>query len=291
MSDHEGSVFTEDSDVDESQDSDTSGSEDTTGENNSTEGEASETEDEAEAESTESTLKSQEQEKAELTEKGTKLDADPLSRVNQELANERAKIRQYENVLNDPTTLRSYVAQFEKPGTQEQGKEPEMRVEDIQTTEDLQRYQRQQDTKLDSKLKELDSSIANVKSTQKDTAVATTIQSDITTIREQYPELNPKNNAYNPELDKAVGELYEMYDFDKASNSFKGQVSIKEIADKIMVAAGSSKKQGSAEAQTTIRDKRTGKAVSGASNTAPDESGMSTGQIIAQRIKAASGRR
>lgn len=291
MTDNEGSVFTEDSDIDESEETEASGESEGTGE---TEGETSETGDEAKAESTDGSLKTQEQEKAELTEKGTKLDDNPLSRVNQELANERAKIKKYEEVLNNPALLKGYVKQFEKPGeTQEEKKpeEPEIRVEDIQTTEDLQKYQRQQDRKLDAKLKELDSTITSVKTTQKDTEVAGRITNDIATVREKYQELDPKSSTYNRELDLAVGELYEKFDLDPETKTFKGNTSIKEIADIVMRAHGSSKKQGSDEAQTTVRDKRTGKVTTGASNTAPDESGMSAGQLIASRIKAARGGR
>jgi len=281
MDDNEGSVFNEDSDEEYSESTETQESEEQT-----------ENADQAEDASKEEPSKDQEQDKADVTEKGTKLDQNPLSRVNQELANERAKIKQYEEVLNNPTLLKNYVTQFENPETQkEKNEEPEMRVEDIQTTEDLQKYQRQQDKKLDSKFKELDTTISSVKSSQRDTVVASRIQSDITTIREQYPELNPKSPTYNKELDTSVGELYEMYDLDPQTKTFRGQVSIKDIAEKVMKAAGSSRKQGSEEAQTTIRDKRSGRAVSGASSTAPDESHMTPGQIIASRIKAARGGR
>jgi hypothetical protein len=291
MNDHEGSVFTEDSDVDESQEESTTEDANTT---EGTEGETSDKGEESKEESTESTLTSQEQkDKEELTEKGTKLAADPLSRVNQELANERAKIRQYEQVLNDPSLLKSYVAQFDKTDTKAEAKdeEPEIKYADVETTEDLQKFLKQQDSKVQAKLKELDTTISSVKSTQKDTVVANRIQSDIATVREDYQELNPKSNAYNQELDMAVGQLYEKFDLDPQTKSFKGQVSIKEIADIVMKAHSSSKKQGTTEAQTTIRDKRTGKAVSGASSTAPDESGMSASQLIASRIRAAANRR
>src|SRR6266571_4651959 len=174
MNDHEGSVSTEDSDIDQAEetqgDSGESGS--TTG------GDTSETESKAQAESTDGTLTSQEQkDKADLTEKGTKLDTNPLSRVNQELANERAKIRQYEEVLQNPSLLKKYVAEFDKPGEQSQEKvtEIEIRYEDVQTTEDLQKFLRQQDSKVQSRLKELDSTISSVKSSQKDTIVANNI--------------------------------------------------------------------------------------------------------------------
>lgn len=290
MSDNEGSVFNEDFDeeVEESEDTTTSEDEENT---EQTEDKTSE-----EEKSSESTLKDQE-----LTEKGTKLDDNPLSRVNQELANERAKIRRYEQVLNDPQLLKGYVAQFDKnePQKEEKSDEPELRYEDVKTTEDLQKFLKQQDTKVQAKIKELDSTISNVKSSQKDTVVASQIQSDITAIRSRWDELDPKRDSegkptnpnYNETLDKSIGMLYEKFDLDPQTKSFQGKIRISEIADIVMAAAGSSKKQGSTEAQTIVRDKRTGRAVSGASSTAPDESNMSPGQLIAARIRAAAGRR
>jgi hypothetical protein len=291
MIDNEGSLSSEDADIDDAEET----QDDAVDSTESTEADASTTDDKAEAASTDSSLKDQEQkDKAELSEKGTKLDPDPLSRVNQELANERRKIKEYEEVLNNPALLKSYVAKFGEPEAKKEetvSKEKEMRYEDVQTNEDLHKFLKQQDEKVQAKLKELDSSISEVKSSHKNTTVASRIQSDITTVRETYPELNPKSSDYNKELDDAVGQLYEKYDYDPQSKTFKGDASIKDIADIIMKAAGSSKKQGSEEAQTTIRDKRSGRAVSGASKAAPDESNMTPGQIIASRIKAARGGR
>jgi hypothetical protein len=234
---------------------------------------------------------------AEYTEKGTKLDKDPQSRLNQELANERAKARQYEEVLNNPKLLKSYLAQFEpeKPAETETN-EPEMRVEDVQTTADLHKFLAQENRKVQSKMRELDDTIKHVKGTQEDTAIATKISGDVIAVREKYPELNPyvvidgkkvKNPDFNEDLDKRVGDLYEKLDFDPKAKAFRGKISLAEIADVIMGAAGAMKKQGSQEAQTMIKDKRSGKAVSGATETHLDISNMSPGQIISARIKAA----
>jgi len=286
MNNHEGSVSTEDSDFDESEEESTD--EDTGTEN--VEGETSTTDEEAS--STDSTLTQEpEQDKAERTEKGTKLDPDPLSRANQELANERAKIRQYEEVLQNPDMLKKYVSTFDKDGEKGQKtEEPELRYEDVQTTEDLHKFLAQQDRKIQDKVKELDQTISHVQSSQRSNQVADRIKSDVAAVQGTYPELDPKSDQYSEELDTSVGQLYELYDFDPQTKSFRGQVSIKQIADIVMKAAVSSKRKGSEETQTIVRDRRTGKAVSGASQTAPDESSMTTGQIIASRIKAARGR-
>jgi hypothetical protein len=285
MDDNEGSVVTEDSDdAEESQDTESSTEDAGTTDQTSEQATEAQT---AEAEAGDSS-------KQDVSEKGTKLDDNPLSRVNQELANERAKVRQYEGVLNDPTVLKKYVQTFDK--TEE---EPEIKYEDVQTNEDLQKFLKQRDSKVEGKIKDLDQTISNIKSAQKDTITANRIQSDITAIRSQWDELDPKfgqdgkptNPNYDPVLDNSIGRIYEMYDLDKQTGGFKGQVSIKDIAEIVMQAAGSSKKQGSAEAQTTIINRKSGRAVSGASNAAPDETNMTPGQLIASRIKAARGGR
>ncbi len=292
--DGEGSVFVEgfDDDVpedatEESQDSTVEQADTTTSDN--TEGEEQKTE------TTNTNDQESKDDKTELTEKGTKLDPNPLSRVNQELANERAKIREYEKILNDPILLKNYVAEFgaspEKTETADKVvPEKEMRYEDVKTTEDLQVYLKQQDQKLNAKLKELDTTITGVKTSEKDKAVGTTINSDIAAVRSEYPALDPKSDTYNPELDAAVGKMYERMDFDKSTKKFRGNVRITEIAEIIMAAAGSSKKQGSEEAQTVIKDKRTGKVNAGSASQTIDTSNMSIGQIIAARAKAASRR-
>ncbi len=305
MTDDEGSVFVEGEDSSEeeegSESQETSQSQSQEGSDSS---EGTDGNESADAEQT-STLEStngqeQDQKNEELTEKGTKLAKDPLTQANQLLANERAKIRAYEDVLNNPQKLRGYLAEIDKESGEvkkEESTEPEMRIEDIKTTEDLHKYERQRETKHQKEIQDLKDKLTGVTSTQRDAVVASTISSDISTVRNQYTELDPKpgkdgkptNPNYNPVLDQAVGALYEKMDFDPQSKSFRGKVSLKEVASFVMGIAGVAKKLGTQEAQTTIRDKRTGKAVTGASNAAPDEKNMTASQIIAARISRASG--
>lgn len=231
------------------------------------------------------------QEEAEYTEKGTKLDPNPMSRVNQELANERRKIKDYEEILNNPKLLKAYVDQFDTKEDRVEPEEEMLSIEQVETTADLQKFLRQRDGQVQKKLKELDSTISGFKESQKDEAIASNISSDITAIREIYPELNPKSDSYDPELDQAVGELFEMYDFDPKQQRFKGSVSLKKVAQTVMKAAGSSKKRGSQEAQTYVKDRRSGRADGGGkASEAPNESNMTASQIIAQRAKAAKSR-
>ena len=87
-------------------------------------------------------------EQPQYTEKGTKLDPDPMSAVNQQLANERAKARQYEALLNDPQKIKAYLEELEKErGGQTTTAEGEIRPEQIQTVDDLHRYLAQERAK------------------------------------------------------------------------------------------------------------------------------------------------
>lgn len=235
------------------------------------------------------------QQDAEYTEKGTRLDPNPMSRINQELANERRKAKEYEDILNNPKLLKAYVDQFESENKEVAvAKEPEedlLSIQDVQTTEDLQKFLKQQDSTVKNKLKELDSTISGFKESFRGEAVATKIASEITAVREAYPELDPKNSSYNPELDQVVGELFEDYDLDKKSGQFQGKISLKTVADRVMRASKASKKQGSLEARTNVIDKRSGRAISGGRSASQvDESNMTASQIIAQRAKLARSR-
>lgn len=279
----EGSVFVDGVDGESSESSESQETQSETTESTES-GEVTQTEDSQEE--ADRTL-SRNQEKAELTEKGTKADPNPLSRVNQELANERRKIKQYEDVLNNPVLLRRYVSQFEKPVEKQEKQEEEITLDQVQDTEGLQKYLKQQDRKVEEKLKRLDSAFSEMTGAQKDVAVADRVQSDIVTVREKYPELNPKSESYIQALDITLGKLFEKYDYDPKAEKFLGRVSLAEVADILMGGAVESRKRGSLDAQTTIKDKRTGKQVSGSTSAAPDETNMTPNQIIAARIKAA----
>lgn len=274
MNDHEGSVMTEDSDVEETQESE----------------ETTEAADAAEQESEDSTDASEQTEESKATEKtdkGTKLDPNPQSQMYQRLANAERAQREYEALLNDPTRLKKYLAELEPD--EKQGEE-EIREEDIQTEADLKKYLKQQNKKIENWKKEQEVRESKRSEQIRATEVSNRIQSDITTVRTEYPELNPKHPKYNPDLDRAVGDIYNNVDFDQLTGTYRGQVSIKTIADNVMKAAGVSKKQGSQEAQTIVRDRRTGKTISGASQQSIDESKMSARQLIASRMARASKR-
>lgn len=295
----EGSVFVEGVDDDGSEGSSEEQSQESSQEQGSEGAQGNEGEQQDGKDSTLENKDGQEQDqKTELTEKGTKLDKDPLSAANQLLANERAKAARYEKFLSDPVAMRKYLAEIDKDGKKEETEEePLMREEDIQTKEDLHKFLAQRETKHQKDIEELRGKLTGVTSAQRDSAVATTIQSDISAVRSQYSELDPKpdkdgkptNPTYNPVLDNAVGALYEFVDFDKENKSFRGNVSIRQCADFVMQVVNVAKKQGSQDAQTEIRDKRTGRAVSGSSKAAPDETKMSASELIASRVRRAMG--
>lgn len=241
------------------------------------------------------------QDEPQLTEKGTKLDPNPMSAAYQELANERAQRRQYEQVLNNPEVFKRYAQQM---GLTVAEAKAEVREEahkwsadNIQTADDLANALNQMQTSFseqsrsyEQKIQELSSQLYGLSESRQVEQVANTMQSDVNTVREKYPELNPKSSQYDRELEREVGELYHELDFDPRSGAYRGNVSIASIADRFMRASGRAKKAASREAQTQVRQKSAGKVVtsSKATNTGKGES-SDPGTAIAQRIAKAMG--
>lgn len=242
---------------------------------------------------------SQEEEQSDITEKGTKLDINPLSRANQIAANERAKARQYEELLNDPIKLRAYMSQFEQPKEQE----PEEKEEDlswIQTDADLQKYLKDRDKRMEEKLEKKFSSLteSQKKLRQQDEfadhirEVSDSIEKETVAVKEKYPELDAKSDQYSPELDAAVSELFHASDFDSSTNTYMGRVSLLGVADRIMHATRSMKEKASKQAQTKVLDRTTSRVRTGTS--APEEvdtTKMSASQLIAHRMQLATKQR
>ncbi len=144
------------------------------------------------------------------TEKGTRLDENPMSALNQQLANERAKARQYEALLNDPQKVKAYLAELERErGVGQQAQEGEIRPEQIQTIEDIHRYLEQERAKDRQELEQLKQYIGNFSQVQGVLAVGDRIRNDISQVRQKYPELDPRSPEYDEALEKELGELYE----------------------------------------------------------------------------------
>lgn len=212
-------------------------------------------------------------EEVKYTEKGTKLDPNPQSAVHQELANERKLRTQYETVLRNPEYLRKYAKEMgltmaEAKEEIQDKKEELYSADKFQTAEDIARALNEirsgftvKTSEYEKKIQGLESEIQGLATVRKFEAVKSTIQSDIVAAREKYPELDPKNASYDPELEKEIGELYHELDFDEATGAYRGSTSIAKLADRIMRAAGRAKKLGSDEAQTVIKERSAGRIV------------------------------
>lgn len=238
--------------------------------------------------------------KTQYTEKGTKLDPDPMSALNQQLANERRVKADYEKILTDPKSLTDYAKTMGLGLTKEEAQEiqDEVDPDKIETVEDLRKFAKGLQTKIENKSKELDNGIKGVQESRREEAVSSLIRDDIKAVREQYPELDPKpdsegnptNPDYNKELDATIGDLYEMADYDKDSKKYLGKVRIADVAKKVMSARQNGVTTGSRNAQTVVREKVRGAPITGASSDLPDESNMTPSQVIASRMKQMHGR-
>jgi len=232
-----------------------------------------------------------------LTDKGTKLDPNPQSAVHQELANERRKNQQYESVLSDPDMLKRYAKEAGITLTEAKAeiKEELYSADKFKTADDIANALNELRTGFNTKsqtyeeqIKRQEAELASLRGERTVERIATNMKSDIDTVREKYPELNPKKlDEYNEELEKGLGDLYHELDYDEKTERYRGNVSIARLAEKVMKAASSARKQGSQDAQTSVREKTAGKVVtsSKSSKTESSEEDMSPGAVIAQRMR------
>jgi len=230
-----------------------------------------------------------------LTDKGTKLDSNPQSAVHQELANARRVAKQAKEILGNPVLLREYM---QKAGWEQGKTDPAeaplpFSVEKLQEAKDiadaLNKLASENSTLKDSygkELKDLQTALVGLASERRVERVASFLESDTSTIREKYPELNPKSPEYNPELEGDIAALYHELDFDPQTGGYKGQYSLAKVTERVMSAASKASAKASQKAQTTIQDKARGKTVTSdkGSDGSVDESKQSPEATIASRI-------
>lgn len=239
------------------------------------------------------------------TDKGTKLDPNPQSAVHQQLANARRQIQQMEGILTNPSLLRRYAEQNgmtlaeAKADVKEQQDEVEDAIQEF--TPDQFKTSGDVANALNSIRKETSKTIKELKaenqrlregykginSSRELERVANNMERDIATVREKYPELNPSSPDFDKELEQSIGELYNELDFDPATQTFRGKVSIAKIADRVMSAAKRASKRGSRQAQTDVKVKQAGKVTSGKGKSKGGDS--TEGLTIAQKIAKAYG--
>jgi len=245
--------------------------------------------------------------KTEKTEKGTKLDPNPKSAVHQQLANATRIRGQYEQVLADPVKIAQFVKEqygIEMPTSK--GAAPQVpatgetapttsgkkfTAKDFENIEDVANVVNQIQEQFTSTIAERDAKIENL--TKQVTGiqqggqiqrVADTLQSDVVSLR-SLPELNPKNPDFVPGLEDRIGAYYHRLDFDEASGMYRGNYSLKEVAQEFLETARLSGQASSKRAQTIVKDKTGGTIRTTPAKTgSADTSQMSAGQSIAQGI-------
>lgn len=241
----------------------------------------------------------QKQGDVQVTDKGTRLAADPLQQANQLRANAEAKVREYEQFLSNPQNLKRYLEELERETGQAQAAyQDELTPDRVQTIEDLQKYLAQETGKIRREVEEIQKLKYGIASQAVEEKVARTITSEIDEVRKKYPELratNPDgspNPDFDPELERELGDMFEELDLDPQTGGYRGRVSLLRLADRLMKAARKGQDQGSKRAQTVIQDRRNGRVTSGTTAEAqPDESALSASQTIAARIKRAAAAR
>jgi hypothetical protein len=305
MAEDEGSVVVDGVDSDESLETSEETSETKT-DTSSKEGTEHVESQDKESSDSENSKSSDKEDEKNLTDKGTKLDPDPLSQANQLKANAEARARQYEAILNDPERLKVYVSELEK----ERGIKSESSDETIdfdkldptklETVEDLQKYALGLKQATRQEISRLHKDVENMKRVSVAEGLTRNIQNQIVEVQTKYSELreynsdNTKNPDYNEDLDRLISDTYKNLDYDPQSGSYRGRISLTDIADKIMNAKKLGEGSGSRKAKTDIIDKQGGR-IAGISTTSsdliPDDSKLEPAAAIAQRMKRAAGKR
>lgn len=260
----------------------------------------------ATSEQSDSTVEGQEESKKEgapieKTEKGTKLDSDPLSQANQLRANAEAELRQYQALLNDPDRLKAYVKELESERGVPQNETSKTDLgaidpDKLETVDDLRLFAKGVLEELGSVKRQL----YGFTTSQQEEHLSRSIQNGISQVTAKYPELREfnadgtPNPEYNAELDALVGNTFNDLDLDKKTQRYKGAVNIVDIADRIMSARKLGESTGSRKAQTDVKDKRLGRITgTGTETVTPpvDESKLSPSATIAARMANAAKKR
>jgi len=237
------------------------------------------------------------------TEKGTNLDPNPLSAAHQQLANERRLRENYEKVLSSPELLRRFAK--ESGMTLEEAKEEIKDAKDELYTPE--RFKSAQDvadalnelkggfTKATKELREenqrLRGELSGISSSRQLERVTSSMQSDIASVREKYPQLNPKSPEYDKDLENEIGSFYhelDAVDPSDPSKGYRGQFSIARITERFMRVRGEGARRGSQKAQTDVKIKQSGRVVTTSKTSSKDESRSSDpGTSIAQKVARA----
>lgn len=304
MADFEGSVAIEGIDVEDSEMEETP-SEDINNQETTTE----QTEDNQEEESRDENQDNSQDdsqdsdgEQPQKTDKGTNLDPNPKSAVHQQLANAKREVEDYRRFMSDPEQVERYLEELRRETGKakvepEKAKEEETFVTDpdkIETVDDLKSYAKYLRKTQTEAIEDMKSKLSQKEASDKVKETGTRIASEIDEVQKKYPELRPTNPdgtpnpEFDPELEKEVADLYQELDFDKKTGLYRGNISVRSIADRVMKVRRLGESTGSKRAQTVVIDKRNGAVKTNNGGGKPaDESQMSPAQTIASRIQRA----
>jgi hypothetical protein len=238
--------------------------------------------------------------KPQLTEKGTKLDPNPLSAAHQQLANERKLRAQYEQVLSDPALLKRYAKEagmtLEEAKAEIKDEKAKLYTPDrFKSAQDLADVLNElqgnftQVNQTVAQLKEenqrLRGELTGISGSRQLERVANNMGNDINAIQSAYPQLNPKSPEYDPELEKEIGSFYHELDFDPSTGGYRGQYSLAKITERFMRVRGEGAKRGSQQAQTIVKTRQAGRVVTSSKGGSKDTPTASNpGTSIAQKI-------
>jgi hypothetical protein len=236
--------------------------------------------------------------KPKVTDKGTKLDDNPMSALNQQLANANRKLGGYEQLLTNPVQLEAYLNDLKGKNGGNEKKEDEIDIASLdpsklETVEDVQEFAAKLQKGFMQKVAKIEGNLNQGAKTQQIKELGQKIESEISEVMSTVPELretNPdgsKNPSFDPKLDKFIGDMYESIDLDKKTGMFKGSISFKYLASAVMAAVKYGESRAVKKAATTIIDKTHGRVITnqgGNSGVQVDESKMSAAGTIASRI-------
>jgi len=246
------------------------------------------------------------QDQEQRTDKGTRLDPNPLNAAHQQLANANRLVKDYQDVLLNPDKLRKYAVASgltlaeAKAEIKEEAKAlytPEMFDSKESLAGTLNKMQTGFQTELQAlrdENKRLSEGFTGFSQSRHVERVASVMSQETAAVQEKYPELNSKNpGEHDPVLEKGIAELFaklDAVDPKDLSLGFKGQHSLVELTDLVMGAAGKARAKGSQRAQTDIKVKQAGRVVTSSKNNSQEpESSKDAGTVIAQRIAKAMG--
>lgn len=228
---------------------------------------------------------------ADVTNKGTKLDEDPLSRANQLRANAEGQLKQAVEYIK---YLKGNPNQ-PKPPVKPEGQEEELFLDasKIQNTEDLQKFAASLQKVVEKKYQEIQKNFSSSIQERQIEKTQETVAKGIESIQSSYPELKEfntdgtKNPMYNPVLDKELSDRIVELDFDESRGIYKGGVNIAKLAESMVKSYRSGKSNGTESAKTKIIDKQIGNLKNGPpSNSTEEEGSESAESFVANAIKA-----